>query len=113
MALHVAINDIIVCLVFVHQVGESSLDTRTFLIDGIIKRVRQAIHCFCYFFKVDSVAGFSVEREQFLTVIHQILELYSFRMIQKKEIESLVDWTEQNLFVSIVREQEAVIFRND
>ena len=63
MALHVAINDIIVCLVFVHQVGESSLDTRTFLIDGIIKRVRQAIHCFCYFFKVDSVAGFSVERE--------------------------------------------------
>ena len=45
MALHVAINNIIVCLVFVHQVGESSLDTRTFLIDGIIKRVRQAIHC--------------------------------------------------------------------
>lgn len=46
-------------------------------------------------------------------MIHQILELYSFRMIQKKEIESLVDWTELHLLVAIVREQEAVIFRND
>lgn len=40
-----AIDDIIVGLVFVHQVRESCLDARTLLVDGIIKRVRQAIHC--------------------------------------------------------------------
>lgn len=58
VALDMAIDDVVVGLVFVHQVKESSLDTRTFLIDGIIKRVRQAIHCFCDFIGVDSVADF-------------------------------------------------------
>ena len=45
VAFYMAIDDIIVGLVFVHQVRESCLDARTLLVDGIIKRVRQAIHC--------------------------------------------------------------------
>ena len=109
VALYMAIDDIIVGLVFVHQVRESCLDARTLLVDGIIKRVRQAIHCFCDFIGVDSVADFSVEGKQFLTMIHQVLELYSFRVIQKEQIEGLMDGTEQHLPVSIVREQETVI----
>ena len=108
-----AIDDVVVGLVFVHQVRESCLDARTLLVDGIIKRVCQTIHCFCDFIGVDSVADFSVEGKQFLTMIHQVLELYSFRVIQKEQIEGLVDWTELHFPVSIVREQETVIFRDD
>ena len=113
VALYMAIDDIIVGLVFVHQVRESCLDARTLLVDGIIKRVRQAIHGFCDFIGVDSVADFSVEGKQFLTMIHQVLELYSFRVIQKEQIEGLVDGTELYFPVSVVREQETVIFRDD
>ena len=105
VALDMAIDDIIVGLVFVHQVRESCLDARTLLVDGIIKRVRQAIHCFCDFIGVDSVADFSVDGKQFLTMIHQVLELYSFWVIQKEQIEGLVDGTELHYTVSIVREQ--------
>ena len=36
-----AIDDVVVGLVFVHQVRESCLDARTLLVDGIIKRLRQ------------------------------------------------------------------------
>lgn len=104
-----AIDDIIVGLVFVHQVRERYLDARTLLVYGIIKRVRQAIHCFRDFIGVDSVSDFSVEGKQFLTMIHLVLELYSFRVIQKKQIEGLVDGTELHFPVSIVREQETVI----
>lgn len=58
VALDMAIDDVVVGLVFVHQVKESCLDARTLLVDGIIKRDRQAIHCFCDFIEVDSVADF-------------------------------------------------------
>ena len=64
MALHVAINDIIVCLVFVHQVRESCLMREHFSLMALSRRVRQAIHCFCDFIRVDSVADFSVEGKQ-------------------------------------------------
>ena len=61
MALDMAIDDVVVGLVFVHQVRESCLDARTLLVDGIVKRVCQAIHGFCDFIGVDSVANFPVE----------------------------------------------------
>lgn len=44
MTLYMTINDVIVSLIFIHQVKESSLDAWAFLIDGVIEEIYQAIN---------------------------------------------------------------------
>lgn len=91
MTLYMTINDVIVSLIFIHQVKESSLDAWAFLIDGIIKGIDQTIHSLLDFALLHSASHPFIDSQQFLTMVYEIFELNAFWMIQKKHIEGFVD----------------------
>lgn len=83
MSLHMTINDIIVCLILIHQIRKCSLDTRTLLIYRIIKRIHQTVHGLSDFIHIYSIPYLLIKLKKFFPIIYQILEFNTFRMVQK------------------------------
>ena len=86
MTLDVTIDNVIVCLIFIHQVRECCFDSRALLIDSIVQGIGQTIHGLHHFVRAYPISHLIIYCEQFLTVIYQVLKLDTFWMIQKEHI---------------------------
>ena len=107
MSLHMTTNDIIVCLILIHQIRKCSLDTRTLLIYRIGKPIHQTVHCLSDFIHIYSIPYLLIKLKKFFPIIYQILEFNTFRMVQKEQIECLVDGTELYFFITKLRQKES------
>ena len=107
MPFHMTVDDIIVCLILIHQIRKCSLDARTLLIYRIIKRIHQTVHGLSDFIHIYSIPYLLIKLKKFFPIIYQILEFNTFRMVQKEQIECLVDGTELYFFITKLRQKES------
>ena len=111
MLLCVAADDIITGRIFIHHIEEHLLNTRTFLIDGIVKRVHQMIHALNDLLLIHQFRRRHVVACQFLAIISQLFELDALRMCQKEQINGLMHRLEFHFFL-VIHQHETIILRN-
>ena len=107
MPLHMTVDDIIVSLILIHQIRKSCLDTGTLLVYRIIKRIHQTVHGLGNLIHIYSIPYLLIKLKKFFPIIYQILEFNTFRMVQKEQIECLVDGTELYFFITKLRQKES------
>ena len=90
MLLRVTADDVIAGRVFIHHAKEHFLDTRAFLVDGIIQRVDQVFHTLNDLLLVHHLCRCHIITCKFLTIICQTFELDTLRMCQEQQIHSLM-----------------------
>ena len=54
-----------------------------------------------------SIPYLLIKLKKFFTIIYQILEFNTFRMVQKEQIECLVDGTDLYFFITKLRQKES------
>ena len=90
VALGVAANDVVARGIFVHHVEENLLDTRAFLIDGIVERIHEMIHALDDLFLVHQFRSGHIITRQFRSIIRESLELDALRMRPEEQIDGLM-----------------------
>ena len=112
MLLRVTADDVIAGRVFIHHAKEHFLDTRAFLVDGIIQRVDQVFHTLNDLLLVHHLCRCHIITCKFLTIICQTFELDTLRMCQEQQIHSLMHRLQLHLLL-IVFQDETIILRNN
>lgn len=106
-------DDIVGSEVLVEDTEEGTADDGDFLVEGVAGGVDEGVNEVRLADGIGCRTELTIDGEEFVAVIGELLEGYAFRMTKVEKIEGFGKWGEKDFLMVIVGKEDAVVSSDD